>query len=399
MKSFQIVFLLLITFCFSSTAQSPTIFMSDRDNTLYESASGALSNGAGIWLFAGRTGQASNSIRRGLIHFNISTLASNAVVDSVSLALTYNNPRPNGTQLITIHRVTNSWGEGTSNAPGQEGGGATSTTNSATWLHRMHTSSLWSSAGGDFNSSASASISIGTSNGVYTIGPNPGMLSDVQGWHANSTTNHGWLLQGNEASGSTSKRFCTKENTSIPPCLPMLTVYWHTAPLSLVDFNVKKVEKDAYIRWIYNNPSALQEILIEHAGDNRQFKTFERINGSRIKAEGSMYYYNMASGSNYFRLVFVLKDGQKEYSEIKALEVKTRGFKVYPNPFENVLSLGNGGLVQDEVRRVEVLSIEGRTIREFGRVTQLDLGDLDPGLYLLKVELAEGPVVKRIIKQ
>ena len=41
-----------------------------KDNTLYEDAAGAVSNGAGSFLFAGRTGQpAGQSIRRGLISF------------------------------------------------------------------------------------------------------------------------------------------------------------------------------------------------------------------------------------------------------------------------------------------------------------------------------------------
>ena len=51
-------------------AQTTTVTLNpDKDNTLYESATGSLSNGAGAYLFSGVTGQP--GIRRTLVHFNV----------------------------------------------------------------------------------------------------------------------------------------------------------------------------------------------------------------------------------------------------------------------------------------------------------------------------------------
>ena len=48
-------------------------------------------------------------------------------------------------------------------------------------------------------------------------------MNDVQGWLDNPSSNFGWLLQGNESTSPTTKRFDTKENGTVAN-RPMLTV-------------------------------------------------------------------------------------------------------------------------------------------------------------------------------
>ena len=58
---------------------------SSKDNTLYESTAGNLSNGAGVGMFVGATDN--GSIRRALIAFDLSAIPSGAVVTEVALTL------------------------------------------------------------------------------------------------------------------------------------------------------------------------------------------------------------------------------------------------------------------------------------------------------------------------
>jgi hypothetical protein len=53
----------------AGVAQTTVVLTADKDNTLYESPTGSLSNGAGSYLFGGVTGQP--GIRRTLVHFNV----------------------------------------------------------------------------------------------------------------------------------------------------------------------------------------------------------------------------------------------------------------------------------------------------------------------------------------
>ena len=131
-----------------------------RDNTLYQDATGALSNGVGEYLFAGRTGAfAEEKLRRALLAFDIAAnVPSGSTINSVSLTLNLFKVPPGGTTWThALHRVLSDWGEGTSNAGTPGGAGIVSTTGDATWLHTFFNTNMWTAQGGDFDPTASAS--------------------------------------------------------------------------------------------------------------------------------------------------------------------------------------------------------------------------------------------------
>ena len=98
-----------------------------KDNTLYESATGALSNGAGQHFFSGKT-DSSALLRRGLITFDIAgSIPAGSTIESVTLTLNMSKTS-SGTQTIELHRLLADWGEGSSDAPSNEGGGTSAAT-------------------------------------------------------------------------------------------------------------------------------------------------------------------------------------------------------------------------------------------------------------------------------
>jgi len=198
----------------------------DRDNTLFESFSGSLSNGAGAYLFAGLTDR--NAIRRGILSFDIAaSVPEGATIDSVELSL-HMSRTISGAQTIGLHAVSADWGEGTSNAPGQEGKGTTAALGDVTWIHRFANSSTWTTPGGDFAPTSSATASVA---GVahYQWGSTADMVADVQGWLDEPSSNFGWILVGNEAVVGGAKRFDTKENSNVA-FRPVLTVDFTETP-------------------------------------------------------------------------------------------------------------------------------------------------------------------------
>ena len=194
-----------------------------KDNTLYQSASGNISNGAGQFFFVGRTN--GGSLRRGVVAFDIaSSVPAGSTITSVSLTL-HMSWTGVGFRSVDLHRLLADWGEGSSNAGGGPfgggGGGASATTNDATWVHRFFNTTQWSSNGGDFSNTVSASVSVGGA-GTYTWGSTAQMVADVQAWLDDPSASFGWLLKGNEGTRS-AKRFDTKENGT-PSNRPVLTV-------------------------------------------------------------------------------------------------------------------------------------------------------------------------------
>jgi hypothetical protein len=181
-----------------------------KDATLYEDATGALSNGAGQHMFAGTKG-AGHAVR-GLVAFDVAgKVPAGMTLTAVTLRLNMSAASSNSAQTIGLHRVLADWGEGSTVASGGGGGGGPAAPGGATWLHRFFSDKLWSHPGGDFEASSSASIDV---DGIraYEWGSTDQMVADVQMWLDNPSTNHGWLLTNDTA--TMVKRFDTRENAS-----------------------------------------------------------------------------------------------------------------------------------------------------------------------------------------
>ncbi|MHC4948735.1 MAG: DNRLRE domain-containing protein, partial [Planctomycetota bacterium] len=203
---------LIATTLVSATALADVVNIpADKDNTLYENASGALSNGAGEHFFAGRADTSNpEPLRRGLIEFDIDgAIPAGSTINSVTLTLVMSRTR-GGIEPVSLHRVLADWGEAGSVAAGQEGGGGAAQTGDATWLHTSFSTTFWTSPGGDFSPTASATQNVG-GNGSYSWS-SAGMVADVQAWLDGTLDNHGWLLLGNESTNKTAKRFESREN-------------------------------------------------------------------------------------------------------------------------------------------------------------------------------------------
>jgi hypothetical protein len=196
-----------------------------KDNTLYESKFGVDSNGAGSHFFAG--GTAGAAIRRGLIAFDLAPIPAGSTITNVSLTL-HMSRTIGGATDVGLHRVLNDWGEGDSDAEGEEGGGAPSAPGDATWIHTFYDGMFWDNAGGDFEAAASSTANIGSVIDFYTWMSTADLVADVQSWLDDGSTNFGWLLRNvDESVPFSAKRFDTRENIEAD-FRPSLTVEYAT---------------------------------------------------------------------------------------------------------------------------------------------------------------------------
>ena len=197
------------------------------DAALYE-GDGSLANGAGSYLFVGRTENRNGAVdRRSLLAFDIAgSIPSGATITGAELQVTMSRTI-SGAQTIELRRATESWGEGPSNASGQEGGGANAQSGDATWVHRQFPNSEWSTVGGSFVSTVSASQQI-SDNGDYLFASTAQLVADVQSWLDNPAENFGWALVMPSPAVGSAKRFNSREN-SASSSRPKLTVTYETA--------------------------------------------------------------------------------------------------------------------------------------------------------------------------
>ena len=70
------------------------------------------------------------------------------------------------------------------------------------------------------------------------------------------------------------------------------------------------------------------------------------------------------------------------------------GLKVYPNP-----TYGKVTIDADNVHRVQVMDLNGRVVTTFENTNIFDLSNLTSGVYMLRIETANGTTVRRIVKK
>ncbi|MFM1920809.1 MAG: hypothetical protein RLZZ303_2443 [Candidatus Hydrogenedentota bacterium] len=200
------------------------------DASLYESATGNFANGAGPYIFSGRTGDnAGFANRRALLQFDIAgALPPDAEIISASLRLRCSKTPVGGSATVmSLHPVTRAWNEGPTATPGAGGAGSLAQTGDVTWLHTYFNASFWDTPGGDFLSAPSATRIV-DDTGFY-VWSDDQLATDVAGWLENPDANFGWMLIGDEVGEKTARRFDSRENAT-EQNRPELIIHYCGAP-------------------------------------------------------------------------------------------------------------------------------------------------------------------------
>jgi hypothetical protein len=224
--------------CLASAACTPTVradevtIPASHDVTLFENMSGDVANGSGDYFFTGRNAVGSNY--RSILRFDIAgAVPAGATIESVSLRL-FLSRTSSGTFPATLHRALRDWGEGASDAGGNEGSGFPAQANDATWLYTFFNPSgpspEWTNQGGDFEPAASASTNT-SGSGLFYTWTSAQMALDAQAWLDDPAANFGWFLRGNETTLSrSSKRFHSRSNIETARRPSLTIVYSAKAP-------------------------------------------------------------------------------------------------------------------------------------------------------------------------
>lgn len=228
-RALPILALALLTSVTGAMSSGATrIFPADRDATLIEDSDGAAANGSGPAFFAGRIASVDNTVRRGLVRFDLATAGrafptkrSNAVaIEGVTLVLTVTMEPPGAfPREFRLHRLLADWGEGASSSSG--GMGSPAERGDATWIHAFFPGAFWMHNGAQFEGEPSARLVV-DGPGVYRF-EGDGLLRDVKVWLQDPGLNFGWILIGDESERQTARAFASRENPD-PSLRPVLEI-------------------------------------------------------------------------------------------------------------------------------------------------------------------------------
>jgi hypothetical protein len=155
-------------------------------------------------------GPATTAKDRALIRYDLSSIPATATITSATVRLVKIGGSTTA-RNVSIHRVTNNWTEGTAGCGGTAG--------VANWQQRM-TATPWTTAGGDFDATATATLSVGA-NAAYSFTA----TSLVQGWVNSSFSNHGILAKFTTENLNSEIDFASTENGTVANRPQLLVSY------------------------------------------------------------------------------------------------------------------------------------------------------------------------------
>lgn len=174
----------------------------------------------------------SGDARRALVQFDVAgNVPAGSTITGAAVTLYLNDWSGQGgfgdDRTIGLHRVTAAWGDGTTGSGGSTGGGGQGVNSAAdgdvSWTYRSWSTTdpspphlAWSTAGGDYESTATSSLTISDSPTPVTLDSahtwsGAGLVADVQAWLDGSLVNNGWLVRELENDTNLLLRFYSSE--------------------------------------------------------------------------------------------------------------------------------------------------------------------------------------------
>jgi len=363
-------------------------------------------------------------IDRGMVKFDLSSIPSGSTITSaeLSLYLGYTDAGAGTTRIHNVHRITEDWTE--------EG---------ASWNNRGPGN--WSSAGGSFNTTPTASQTVNTTYEFKTWA----VITDVQAFVTGSSANYGWMIKDDEVSSTSDKwQYRTREYSTVTK-RPKLVVTYEVAalcndcyvilfessqltndstlttpstqtaqfssggntdpnndfgyfhpqpvPVEMIHFSGKLVDSYVELIWVTASEINNNYFDVQRSPDGIKYTSIDRVPGSGTTQQISDYIYidtNPLIGVSYYRLEQVDFNGEWEMHGPVVLhqENTANGISVFPNPANERLKIV---LASKELLgatgEVSIYDIQGRLVRTttlIGGSGNILIDDLPRGMYRIR---------------
>jgi hypothetical protein len=252
-----------------ASAQQQITLLPLKDTSIYESNT-ANGGGRAPDLYAGNN--RSGSTRRALVAFDLSAVPEGVTVTSAEVTFRVAQFSSGAAGRIALHPLLADWGEGSAD-PGSRGGqGAPESGDGATWSDAFNGTAPWSSPGGDFLASASASVQLDRGQTDYTLATDQ-LLADVQGWLGAPASNFGWMVRGDESANQSVVKLDSRDRTGLP--MQLVLTYTNAtsaaraeqpAPLTLSGAFPSPARATTTLRYTLGAPAAVRIAVYDALG-------------------------------------------------------------------------------------------------------------------------------------
>ncbi len=181
-------------------------------------------------------------------------------------------------------------------------------------------------------------------------------------------------------------------------------------PAIWLGFTADAVNGNAVLNWKTGDEMNVSRYNVEHSFNNVSFTTVGTV--AAKNSTGTNQYtltdIGLAPGIHYYRIRRIDLDANSGLSETKTVNITTTGANVVvrPNPVVgSTLTLGVS-VQQSTKSRVQVMAADGKVIVQQSislgsgtNTVNLNISSVPPGIYLVQVQLSDGVVTKKFIKE
>ncbi len=158
----------------------------------------------------------------------------------------------------------------------------------------------------------------------------------------------------------------------------------------ILSFNATRVSKDILLNWKSDQEIDLSEYILQRSDDGLHFTDIGSVQSGKTAYN---YLDKFAPVSIlYYRLKMLDNDGSLNYSDLKSvdplLESIPLSLQVYPNPASHVLHISTMNGKNNQMKLVDIFSIEGKHIAHYEWISKdlnqaIDVSKYSKGEYLL----------------
>jgi hypothetical protein len=179
----------------------------------------------------------------------------------------------------------------------------------------------------------------------------------------------------------------------------------NVVPVQWASFTAEKQGTASLLKWVTVQEQNSLRFVVERSTDGNNFLEIGTINASGNSSVAKAYTLTDAlpmAGINYYRIKQVDVDGRIIYSDTRS--VIFNPFKgnitVTPNPAKDKIAITVPG--NSKVLQVTIVNAVGQKVQSAsinGQYNQLQLNNLAPGLYYIKISGEEGEQTKKLLVQ
>lgn len=173
-------------------------------------------------------------------------------------------------------------------------------------------------------------------------------------------------------------------------------------PVVLGSFTAEKQNTKVKLDWITQQETNSRAFEVQRSADGRSWSTIAVVNAAgnaQVVNSYSAFDDAPAKGANLYRLAMVDADGRKKYSDTRLIRFDAAdAVVIYPNPVKNDLHI----LLPLPNAQIEIADAAGKTVyttAAAGTSLTVPAATLAPGVYVIKINSAAGPVTRKFIKQ